>query len=253
MTGRKGEITRGDLKRKWPRHVALPAEKGRGLKNSEVIFCAAGVYRQRRSLNSLRRDNRDFVVFCFSEPEHAEAFAQLVRAGSCRLLPSTSAGGGRCPRRGDEVAWHKARGLLAQRTDLIADASGALSGTTTCGGTGYGTVFKLTPPATTGRRWTDAVLYSFTGGANGAYSPAGLSADASGAPYGTTESGGNLCSSFVQKARARLRPPSFTHLSSSSCNSRSTGSSIGRYHSHSNPRNQGQTHARNHGPRTGHH
>jgi hypothetical protein len=43
MTRRKGEITRSDLKRKWPIHLPLPAEKVRDLVNRDVIFCAAGV------------------------------------------------------------------------------------------------------------------------------------------------------------------------------------------------------------------
>jgi hypothetical protein len=42
MTRRKIEITRSNLKPKWPHHVALPP-KGAGPENREVIFCAAGV------------------------------------------------------------------------------------------------------------------------------------------------------------------------------------------------------------------
>jgi len=68
---------------------------------------------------------------------------------------------------------------------LILDAKGNLYGTTYNGGaSGVGTVFKLSK---TGK---ETVLYSFTGGTDGASPYAGLILDAKGNLYGTTFYGG---------------------------------------------------------------
>lgn len=73
-------------------------------------------------------------------------------------------------------------------SSLIFDASGNLYGATTDGGTGgLGTVFELTP---TSNGWSESVLYSFQGGADGDFSNSGLVMDGAGNLYGTTLFGG---------------------------------------------------------------
>jgi uncharacterized repeat protein (TIGR03803 family) len=97
--------------------------------------------------------------------------------------------------------------------NLIAGPGGVLYGTTQYGGSGSpstcvfangsgcGTVFELTPPATPGGTWTASVLYSFTGtSGDGAYPEAGVVLGKNGALYGTTTNGGAVSSAC---------PPSF--------------------------------------------
>jgi uncharacterized repeat protein (TIGR03803 family) len=72
---------------------------------------------------------------------------------------------------------------------LTFDGAGNLYGTTNSGGLGYGTVFELSPNGSGG--WNETVLYSFTGGADGAnpyFSP--VIFDSLGNLYGTTYAGG---------------------------------------------------------------
>src|SRR5277367_624111 len=77
---------------------------------------------------------------------------------------------------------------------LIFDQAGNLYGTTSSGGgngcfNGCGTVFELSPSGN--GRWTETVLYAFSGGADGASPKGRLVFDPSGNLYGTTLAGGN--------------------------------------------------------------
>lgn len=70
---------------------------------------------------------------------------------------------------------------------LLMDAQGNLFGTTSFGGTfGAGAVFELSASG------AESVVYSFTGGADGASPFDGLVMDGAGNLYGTTELGGNF-------------------------------------------------------------
>ena len=70
---------------------------------------------------------------------------------------------------------------------LVEDARGNLYGTTQFGGKlGFGTVFKVTADG------KESVLHNFGGGVKGGLPPAGLTEDAAGNLYGTTEYGGQL-------------------------------------------------------------
>jgi hypothetical protein len=91
---------------------------------------------------------------------------------------------------------------------LVFDKAGNLYGATTFGGGkgttcdffyggNCGTVFKLSPPKTKGGKWTEKVLHSFAGVAqgkkygDGAVPNGGLIFDSKGTVYGTTAIGGN--------------------------------------------------------------
>jgi uncharacterized repeat protein (TIGR03803 family) len=98
-------------------------------------------------------------------------------------------------------------------TGLVADAKGALYGTTYGGGWGYGVAFKLTPPppnASVCAAWTKTVIHSFPYFEDGGYPYAGLIFDPQfkpgppGALYGTTNSGGGYGYGTV----FQLTPPS---------------------------------------------
>ncbi len=72
---------------------------------------------------------------------------------------------------------------------LITDSAGNFYGTSSGGGAfGYGLVFEFSPKATGG--YTETVLYTFTGGADGGGPVAELISDSAGNLYGTTIAGG---------------------------------------------------------------
>lgn len=79
------------IKRKYPHHVALPAERLPAPVNREVIFCAPASCR-RRHASSLRPDDSDFVVFCFAKSKDAETLATLLVGSGCLRVGRELAG-----------------------------------------------------------------------------------------------------------------------------------------------------------------
>lgn len=81
---------------------------------------------------------------------------------------------------------------------LALAPNGVLYGATRQGGTtvgcsynqGCGTLFQLTPSTMPGGAWTETVLYTFSGGVDGAYPTGPLTIGPNGEIYGTTEFGG---------------------------------------------------------------
>jgi hypothetical protein len=82
---------------------------------------------------------------------------------------------------------------------LAIDANGVLYGTTRLGGaynqcpggagTGCGTVYSLTPPASPDGPWTETVLWSFGGTQTDTYVPSGVTMGTGGVLYGVAGSG----------------------------------------------------------------
>jgi hypothetical protein len=83
---------------------------------------------------------------------------------------------------------------------LVMDTSGNLYGATGGGGTGNceilgtfpgcGAVYEVSPPTEKGGAWTEQVLYSFQGGADGAFPYGDIVFDNAGNLYGATQFGG---------------------------------------------------------------
>jgi uncharacterized repeat protein (TIGR03803 family) len=92
---------------------------------------------------------------------------------------------------------------------VVLDSAGNLYGTAPSGGTGgphcnfgCGVVYKLTP--TPSGPWTESTIYNFGGMPDGAYPRAGLTFDAAGNLYGTTNGGGSSTNPYCSQGCGTL-------------------------------------------------
>ncbi len=87
---------------------------------------------------------------------------------------------------------------------LLIDSAGNLYGVSTSGGAqGHGTVYELTPPASSTGRWTSTTLFAFKGANSGCYPEGNLLMDASGKLYGQAAGCGRSSNGLI----FRLSPP----------------------------------------------
>lgn len=152
------------------------------------------------------------VIYNFrgGQNDGCDPLGGLVIDSAGNLYGSTSGNSGQCPSvvfklsPNSDGSWAESALYAFSGTGdgfgpqgrLIFDSSGNLYGTASaggngggyCGAGGCGVVFELSPSS--GRAWTETVLYTFTGIPDGEGPLAGLTFDAAGNLYGTTEYGG---------------------------------------------------------------
>ena len=145
--------------------------------------------------------------------------AGLLMDRDGKLYGTTAFGGNGCgvvfeltpPRGGrqwsERVLWSFTCGLDGAKplASLIMDRRGNLYGTTSVGGMfSNGVAFQLLPPAHGGFKWTERVLWSFSGGSDGSAPVANLLMDDKGNLYGTTFLGGAV---YDDGTAFELMPP----------------------------------------------
>ncbi len=147
------------------------------------------------------------VLYRFGDPEGSNPWADLLIGNAGELYGTTfdgPAGIGTVfqldPPAAPGGAWketvlHRFTGEHGDGGDsaagLIVDANGNLYGSTTEGGPGLGSVFKMTPPTAPGGIWTETVLHQFNGrNGDGSDVATGLTLGKNGVLYGTTLRGG---------------------------------------------------------------
>ncbi len=146
---------------------------------------------------------KETVLYNFTgAPDGANPQAALVADSGGNLYGTTNAGGlgfgtvFEISASGEETVLYRfcsamncTDGATPLYASLIFDRAGNLYGTTEFGGAyANGTVFELSP---NGGGWNETVLYSFTGGADGANPVNTPIMDGSGNLYGTTLNGGD--------------------------------------------------------------
>lgn len=159
------------------------------------LFGSGSVYRLSPSGSSWKYSS--LYSFKGGSDGAGPAFGSLVIGGDRALFGTTEAGGtfgtvfAICNCLGREIVIHR----FGTGTDgaqpiggVVLDSAGNFFGTTSLGGAyENGTVFGA---KRSGHTWTERVIYSFTGGNDGASPPAGVTVDAYGNLYGTTSFGG---------------------------------------------------------------
>jgi uncharacterized repeat protein (TIGR03803 family) len=139
---------------------------------------------------------REWVVYYFTGLNGATPLGGLVEDSRGNLYGTTNVGGEygyglvfEVNSSGSEKVLHAFTGGSDGRypdAGLLRNSDGNLYGTTQDGGAfGAGTVFELD------RAGNETILYSFTGGSDGAAPEAALVQDAAGNLYGTTQGGGD--------------------------------------------------------------